>query len=138
MLKGAFDGPSMKAPKKLPKTPTLQAEATLRTIADGLADRVEYVRRVLGQMTGFGGEVQVRIGVRSNPKYPDYIVEMLFFEDDDPDHPAGSAIMNIYNGRTHQYYDFDDDGLDASRNWSTVGMTFSEVQALIGELRYTA
>ncbi|TPK42644.1 MULTISPECIES: hypothetical protein [unclassified Mesorhizobium] len=124
----------MKAPK-LPKTTTLPADATLRTIAGGLADRVEYVRRVLGQMTGFGGQVQVRVGVRSKPKYPDYIVEMLFFEEDDPDHPAGSAIMNIYNGPTHKLYDFDDDSLDAWKNWSTLGMTFAEVQTLIGDLR---
>lgn len=127
----------MKAPKKLPKILTLSVDATLRTVVDGLADRVEFVRRVLGQMTGFGREVQVRLGVRSNPKYPDYAIEQLFFEDDDPDHPAGSATMNIYNGRTHRDYDFDDN-LDASKNWSTDAMTFAEVQALIWDIRHPA
>ncbi|MER9681768.1 hypothetical protein NKJ23_20955 [Mesorhizobium sp. M0184] len=117
----------MKAPKTLPKTPMLPADATLRTIADGLGDRVKYVREVLGQMTGFGGDVQVRIGVRSNWKYPDYAIEKLFFE--------GSATMNIFNGRTHRDYDFDE-GLDASKNWSTNAMTFAAVQRLIWDLHH--
>jgi len=108
-------------------------DTTLRTIVETLPDAQEFVRRVLGNMTGCSGDCQVRFAVDRKTRRPDYLVEMLIF-----DEVTGLEIIHIQSlavvsGRTHE-----GDLVDATnirRAWSTEAMTFKQVQLLLGELR---
>ncbi|WP_376702526.1 hypothetical protein RQ479_21280 [Mesorhizobium sp. ISC25] len=85
-------------------------------------------------MTGYGKDIQIRVGVCGNPKFPNYVLEQLFFDNDEPEHPGCPVTMAIYNGRTQKEFDYNQLG-EYSESWSSAAMTFVEVQALIGELR---
>lgn len=82
-------------------------------------------------MTGYNRDSVVAICIRSNPKYPDYAVNEVMFEDSDP---IGQVTMAIYHGRTHVEYEYDT-LFDDYTLWSTEKMGFTAVQQLVGELR---
>ena len=110
---------------------TLPQDATLATALSGLVGSEEYVRRIFERMRA-GKLGQVRIGVRSGVDRPDYILDELFKDADDPG--QGQPVpMEAYSGKTHRpvsYARWED-----SDNWSHVGMTTAEVQKLLGFIR---
>ncbi|MCD2184209.1 hypothetical protein [Rhizobium sp. GN54] len=61
----------------------LPYDSTLRTIAKELKDPTEFVRQVLGNMTGLQRDCQVRLLLTSNIRFPDYQVEDFIYDDDE-------------------------------------------------------
>jgi hypothetical protein len=121
--------------KVLPK-PRLPNDATIATVVDGLAEPEEYVRRVFASMGKRSRLMQVRIGVRSDPEAPDYMLDECTGEPADPTDPndQGQPVpMEAYNGRTHRELAFAK--ADDRDNWSNERMTWAQVQALLGRLR---
>ncbi|RUV13036.1 hypothetical protein [Mesorhizobium sp. M5C.F.Ca.IN.020.32.2.1] len=109
---------------------SLPGDATLRSVIEGLPNAEEFVRSVLHNMTGYYRDCQVRLARDVNPKWPDYLVEMLFFENDEI---AGVQVTAVFKGRSHKGELAD--AVNTNRPWSSTSMRFEEVQALRGELR---
>lgn len=79
------------------------------------------------------GDCQVRLAVDRKTKRPDYLVEMLIF-----DEVTGLEIIHIQSlavvsGRSHEGELVN--SANIRRSWSAEAMTFKEVQTLLGELR---
>ncbi|MGR9415880.1 hypothetical protein [Rhizobium leguminosarum] len=88
---------------------------------------------MVGNMTGCHKECQVRIALDSSPRFPDYLVEMLFYDDDNGEEVVYAQSLAVFSGRTHKGDLVDDRNI--SRLWSSQAMTYLEVQTLLGELR---
>lgn len=106
-------------------------DATLATIVQELDDPEEFVRRVL-QALGHERTWRVRISVSSNPRAPNYLLEEVM-EGHIADGPA--ITMQSFRGRGHKELTYD---FHESETWSTVAMTFLEVQLLLGQIRSPA
>ncbi len=118
--------------KVLPK-PRLPQNATLDTVVDGLAEPEEYVRQVFAHMGRRRDNRQVRIGVQSDVGAPNYMIDEFMGDPEDPDALGQPVPMEAYNGRTHRELSFSK--ADDALSWSTVGMTWAEVQQLMGRIR---
>lgn len=112
----------------------LSPTATLRTAVEEIADPVEFVRQVLQNMTGMHGDSIVRVGLKGPAERPSYRIEMLIYDKDGTDVIHEQPIVNIH-GRTHKELNLTDPDHE---HWSTVSMSFKEVQILLGELRAKA
>lgn len=116
-------------------TKRLPADATLRTIVNLLANPEEFVRAVFANMRGGRSDTGVRIALNSNPKWPDYCLEMHFEEQNEIGdwEVVGASIMAEISGRSHKELPYTDHRCD--RAWSSAVMSWEDVQLLIGELR---
>jgi hypothetical protein len=108
-------------------------ERPLRTILRSLPNAEEFVRSVLANMTGYRGDCQVRISTDGRGKYPDYIVEMLIFDEETGLEIIHVQSIAVFAGKTHKGELVDSTNLH--RAWSWDALTFKEVQMLLGELR---
>lgn len=106
---------------------------TVRDVAQTVADPAEYVRRVFDNMRGYHRDCQVRLAVDRQVKQPDYLVELLIYDEEDGIEVAVPQAMAVFSGRTHTGEDAW--GQNKVRTWSTEAMNWSEVQVLLGELR---
>lgn len=108
-------------------------DATLATLAPGLADPLPFVRRIFGAMEKYH---QVRVGICSDPSRPDYMIDEFMGEPDDPADPDdhGQPVpMMAFSGRTHRAVSYG--RWENTDNWSSVGMTWYEVQDLLADLQ---
>ncbi|HLZ67405.1 MAG TPA: hypothetical protein VKQ29_14320 [Aliidongia sp.] len=105
----------------------LEPNATISDALPALADKVEFVRAILGNLMDCKrahGNANVRIGIAGTAKIPSHKVSYL--------DPAGEeTIFGAYAGKTPTK----DDELVRDDAWSNASMSFLEVQALLGELR---
>lgn len=122
-------------PKVLPK-PSLPHTATMESAVEGLAEPEEYVRRVFAQMGKRNANWQVRIGITSDTEAPDYIFDECVTEPLDPTDPydhGHPVVMMAFNGRTHRPLSEEKTGRSA--NWSTNGLSWEQMQALLARVR---
>lgn len=111
----------------------IPADATLRTLAGTLVRSVDFVRSVLENMTGYYQDCQVRAACNSDPRRPDYLLEMLFFDQEDGAEVVHRQSVTVFQGKTQKGACSMDDR--AERVWSDSAMSFREVQQLLGDLR---
>lgn len=111
----------------------LPADATVRTIVDSLKTPTEFVRQVLGNMTGPQRDCQVRLLLNSDARFPDYQVEDFIYDDADGEEIRIPIPVKIIRGRMQKELDYENEPIP--ENWSNEAMHFTEVQALLGELR---
>jgi hypothetical protein len=113
----------------------MKPDARVSDVLDTLSNPIEYVRGIVESFVEYQFDKtasRVRIGISGNGIVPNYIIETPRERD-----PTVAGIQpevskrHIFNGRNHR--EFLDDRL--AENWSSEGMTFSEVQALLGLLR---
>lgn len=113
---------------------TMDADATIASIVDDLADPIEYVRRVLEKMERCRrahGDAQVRIGVRGRTECPNYLIEYEV-----NDHKTGEKFIRAdaaYSGSTHR--ELAPRHIDDVKSWSPEELNITAVGALIGRLR---
>lgn len=107
--------------------------STLRTISTELKAPAEFIRRVLGNMTGLQRDCQVRLLLTSNIRYPDYQVEDFIYDEDDGEERRVPIGAKIVRGRNHKELDYENDTIPTQ--WSAHAMQYLEVQQLLGELR---
>jgi hypothetical protein len=117
----------------------MKPNARLTDILHTLADPIEYVRGIVGSFVQYQFDKTtsiVRIGISGAGIVPNYSIETPC--EPATELPGGPQITRyiserrVFNGRNHK--EFGDDS-PISENWSSEGMTFSEVQALLGRLR---
>ncbi|MGO8074032.1 hypothetical protein AB9F41_16120 [Rhizobium leguminosarum] len=114
------------------ETDYLGQNATIEMILESVPNSEEYVRQVLSNMTGMNKQCAVRIRIGGSRGSPDYIIDELFFDDDDPEHTGQPVPMKAFNGRTHkEIVDFEFYERD---HWAYNGLSFREVQAILGRL----
>ncbi|MCV3737922.1 hypothetical protein OCK02_17100 [Rhizobium sp. TRM96647] len=118
----------MKRARKL-----LAADCDLETIAGSLRDAVEFVRSVFANMAGYSKDCQVRIALDSNPRCPDYLIEMLFHDEEGGHAIVHAQAIAVFSGKNHVGALADDANI--RRTWSSSAMTYSNVQQLLGRLR---
>lgn len=118
----------MKLTRKLPDN------VTLRTLVGSLSDPTEFVRCVFANMRGYYKDCQVRLATDRSGKHPDYMVEMLFYDDDhDGQEIAHPQPIAVFSGRTHTGALVDAE--NTRRLWSREATKWGDVQALLVELR---
>jgi hypothetical protein len=108
-------------------------DATLATLAPGLADQLPFIRRIFGTMEKCH---QVRIGITTNPSSPDYIIDEFMGDPVDPLDPNdhGQPVpMMAFNGRAHRAVSYE--RWRKTDNWSNTGMTWHNVQDLLADLQ---
>jgi hypothetical protein len=117
----------------------MKSNARLSDILNTLADPVEYVRGIVGSFVEHQYDKTtsiVRTGILGEGIIPNYSIET-------PHEPVRTELLGGYitrytserrafNGRNHKEF-WDDSPI--SENWSSEGLTFSEVQALLDQLR---
>lgn len=108
-------------------------DATLATLAPGLADPLPFVLRIFGSMEKCH---QVRVGIRCDPSRPHYMIEEL--SGDPGDHAdrgdRGQPVrMTAFNGRTHRPLSYE--RWENSGNWSSACMTWHDVHGLVAHLQ---
>ncbi|MBX5175329.1 hypothetical protein HJB77_03335 [Rhizobium lentis] len=113
--------------------PLLSSDSTIRSVKTELKDAMEYVRSAFGNMAGYHKDCQIRLALDSSPRFPDYLVEMLFYDDEDGQEIVRAQTMAVFSGRTHKGELLDDKNI--SRPWSSQAMSYLEVRTLVGELR---
>lgn len=108
-------------------------DRTINDVVASLKDPVEYVRRVFDNMRGYHRDCQVRLALdrKSNP--PDYIIDMLIYDEIDGQEAIIPQSIAVFSGRTHNCEE--DPEKNMNRLWSETAMTWIEVQALLGKLR---
>ena len=124
----------MKA-KVLPKT-TLAYTTTLIDLVDGLGDPDKYLRRVFASMGKRASLMQVRIGIHSDTKAPDYVLDECVtapLDASDPFDHGQPVAMAAFNGRTHKQ--LNDEKIEPSTSWATVGLSWDQVRSLLGQVR---
>ncbi|RVQ04150.1 hypothetical protein [Sinorhizobium meliloti] len=113
--------------------PPLPADCTLWSLRGSLKDPKEFVRQVLGNMTGHQRDCQVRLALDSKPSGPDYRIEFFIYDTIEGEQVAFPQTAAIFKGRAHTETLYD--GTELDRPWSAEAMTFQEVQHLLGQLR---
>lgn len=106
-------------------------DATIESILSRLIKAVPYIEGVFQHMHECKRENQsarVRIGVLGEAKFPHYRVEY-----DIPDQPYPYPVYRAFHGRSHKFL-VDEDVLH-DENWSSETMGYTEVQALLGQVR---
>lgn len=111
----------------------LPRDSTVRSMKTEFRDSEEYVRSLLGNMGGCYKDCQVRLALDSSPRFPDYKVEMLFYDDEDDEEIVHAQSLAVFSGRTHKGQLVDH--INIARPWSSDAMTYLEVQTLLGEIR---
>ncbi|MDW9358925.1 hypothetical protein [Sinorhizobium meliloti] len=111
----------------------LPADCTLWSLKGNLKDPKEFVRQVLGNMTGHQRDCQIRLALDCPALYPDYQVEFFIYDDVEGEEIAFAQTAAVFKGRGHREVTYD--GTELNRPWSSKTMTFLEVQQLLGELR---
>jgi hypothetical protein len=113
---------------------SLPGTATLSDVVEGLDKPVEYVRRILEKLERCRrahADAQVRIGVRSRPECPNYLIEYRVV---DPKTKQESIRSDAaYSGSTHR--ELAPRHIEEAANWSPEEMNIDSVSALIGRLR---
>lgn len=107
----------------------VSADSTLRTISQHLTDSHEFVRKVLGNMTGLSRNCAVRLLCNSDPARPDYLIEMLIYDEEEGEVVTHHQPLAVISGKTHRQISD-----DWRRLYSSSEMTFAEVQELLGDL----
>lgn len=118
----------MKKAKRL-----LPADCRLASAVENLRNPTEFVRAVLANMAGYHKDCQLRIALDSNPRCPDYLIEMLFDDEEDGEVVVHSQSIATFSGKDH--VGTLTDGPRLRRPWSSHAMSYSEVQQLLGHLR---
>lgn len=113
----------------------LPPDSTLKSLVDQLKKPTEFVRLVLGNMTGLQRDCQVRVLLTSDPRFPDYQVEDFVYDYQDGEEVQIPLPVKIVRGRTQKELDYDNEPIP--EQWSDEAMHFREVQALLGDLRST-
>jgi hypothetical protein len=117
----------------------MKPNARLNDILHTLEDPIEYVRGIVGSFVEYQYDKTssiVRLGISGAGIVPNDSIEMPC--EPIPEVVKGRQITRytserrVFNGRNHREF-WDDSPI--SENWSSEGMTFSEVQALLGHLR---
>jgi hypothetical protein len=107
--------------------------STISSIHAEIDESEEYIRRILERLTEWKGDfdgVQVKVGIRSGPSSPDYLIEGLMQVEDD----WWTVIAyEAYSGKTHKPLTLEKAG--DWRNWSYEAMDAKAVMTLLGELR---
>jgi hypothetical protein len=113
----------------------MEPNSRVSDVLHTLADPVEYVRGIAGSFVEYQFDKTtsiVRIGISGSGIVPNYSIET-------PCEPDPAALIktwvskrHVFNGRSHKEI-LDDSFIGES--WSSDGMTFSEVQSLLGQLR---
>ena len=119
--------------RRAPQT-TIPADSTIADVAGSLDKPVEYVRRVLEKLERCRrahGDAQVRIGVRSRPECPNYLIE--YPVQDTTTLQSSVRPDAAYSGSTHR--ELAPAHIEETRNWSPEEMNITGVAALIGRLR---
>ncbi len=107
-------------------TKPLKKDATLNDVVDTLLQPEDHVRRVLSTLSACRmahGNASVRIGITGQGKIP---AHKVVYADD-----SGKEVMF---GAYDQDRPFTDVAIHED-TWSTKTMTFTEVQALLGQMR---
>ena len=115
--------------------PLIQPNSRVSDILHTLADPIEYVRGIVGSFVTYRFDKTVsivRIGVSGSGIVPNYSIETPC--EPDPAAPIKTYVSkrHIFNGRNHK--EFLDD-CPIGEKWSSEGMTFSEMQTMLGQLR---
>lgn len=111
----------------------LPSDCTARSMKMDFKNPEEYVRALFGNMTGYDKECQVRLALDSSPRFPDYQVEMLFYDDENGEEIVHAQSSAVFSGRTHKGELVDH--ANTFRPWSSQVMSYLEVRTLLGELR---
>lgn len=116
-------------------TPFVSVRSSQATRADVVGSgpaAIEYVRRIFEQM-GSSGDMQVRVSLYSETKFPDYILDELMEPELDPDGIGQPWTLAAYSGTTHRPLTAETRYADSL--WADATMSWREVQALLGKLR---
>ncbi|MGO7837671.1 hypothetical protein ELG83_30240 (plasmid) [Rhizobium leguminosarum] len=107
--------------------------STLRSLANGIKDPEEFVRRVLANMQGLKRDCAIRVDIASQAKNPGYYLFDFIYDMEDGLEVQHEILMGRFDGKTHRSVEIDD--LGSQVNSSTNSMHYREVQQLLGELR---
>ena len=113
----------------------METNVRISDVIHTLADPVEYVRGVVGSFVEYQFDKAtsvVRIGTSGQGIVPNYSIETP--REPDPNALVKTSVSrrHVFNGRSHKEI-LEDSFMGES--WSSEGMKFSEVQALLGQLR---
>lgn len=117
---------------KRPVILSVPQDATISSIASGLKDPIEYVRRVLERMyelRRMESDIELRIGIRSGKDHPNYMFA-TWIEDDDY---RQSIPIAAYSGRTHKEMKINDETF--WKDWSYTASSLEDLKTLLGTLR---
>ena len=115
----------------------IASDSRVNDLVGTLADPIEYVRGIIGNFVGHQCDREtdvVRIGVAGIGFAPHYKIE----------HPTTIDIFGtprviwaarIFHGRNHREMEAFENNDTRDEHWSTRTMTYSDLAALIGELR---
>ena len=84
-------------------------------------------------MTGYYRDCQVRLAVETKGKFPDYLIQMLIFDEETGTEVIHEQSICVCSGRRHDAEVAGADNL--MRLWSSAAMRYEDVQQLLGELR---
>jgi len=113
----------------------MKPNSRVSDILHTLADPTEYIRGIVGSFVTYRFDRAtsiVRIGISGTGIVPNYSIETPCEPDPSARIKTYVSKRHVFNGRNH--LEFLDD-CPIGENWSSEGMTFSEVQALLGQLR---
>lgn len=105
---------------------TIAGDSTLEDVRDLLLDPERHIATVLGTMTPCRrehGNAHVRIGITGMGKVPYH--KVVYVDGEGVEH-----LYAVYDGRNRSK-----DYMIHTNTWSTVSMSFAEVQSLLGKIR---
>jgi hypothetical protein len=115
----------------------IEPNSRVSDVLHTLADPIEYVRGIVGSFVTHRFDRAtsiVRIGVSGRGIVPNYSIETPCVLDPAARIKTYVSKRHVFNGRNHE--EFLDD-CPIGERWSSEGMSFSEVQMLLGQLRET-
>ena len=114
----------------------MMGDSTLSEVVNCQDHPVRYVQGIqanLAQYAEEGSDLLVRIGINGTGKAPNYRIER------DMDgtgrfRGAGSDVVEVFDGRSHQPRTGTKDTLANEKNWSSVAVSAKEVENLLQRL----
>jgi hypothetical protein len=107
----------------------MKPDARIADIIEALSDAEEYVRGIVGSFIQHSFDKErssVTIGISGTGLYPNYFIKEPI------ETPPGRRRM-VFNGRSHR--EILEDAF-WGESWSSTEMSFTEMQALLGDLRH--
>ena len=107
--------------------------STLASAAENCRKPTEFVRSVFANMAGYHKDSQVRLALDSNPRFPDYLIEMLFSDEEEGESVLHAQSIAVFSGKDHVGALTDE--INIRRPWSSEAMSYTDVRQLLGRLR---
>lgn len=123
----------------------LPSDATFDHLQGIAKDRVEYIRRVLGNLHAHGAQareqITVRMGIAGKGIAPHYKFEvpvpftLLSGAGEEIDRGFSQDTFVIYNGLNHRVMKAFDANAVRDEHWSSVAMSYDDVTKMLGRVR---